>query len=108
MRSEYGYKDGRTGEAHLDWLSCDLIDGTCRAHLELIQDHVAQSLVIDHSDIDVGSELLACDSGIHGLIAVIVISGGEKLISKVRNCGVFLRESGTWLFRNNDRRMERR
>ena len=44
--------------------------GPCRADLELVIDHVPETLVIHDADVNVRVELLARDAGIHRLVAV--------------------------------------
>jgi hypothetical protein len=41
---------------------------------DLVIDHVAEALVVDYADVDVGREFLACDAAVHGLVTVVVVS----------------------------------
>ena len=51
-----------------------------------------EALVVYDPDVDVGCELLPGDAGVHGFVAVVVVSSGEKLLSEVVYSSVFLRE----------------
>ena len=59
---------------HLDGLACERIDWTGCAHLELVEHHVTQTLIVDYSKVDVCCELFACDPRVHGFISVVVVS----------------------------------
>lgn len=80
------------GSAHLDRLSCDGIDRSSCSDLELVQHHVAQTLVVDNADVDVCSELLTCDAGVHWFVAIVVVARRNELLAEVVNCSIFLRE----------------
>jgi hypothetical protein len=60
--------------------------------LELVQNHVPQTLVVHDTKVDVGGKLLARDAGVHRLITVVVVAGREKLLAEVVHCGVLFRE----------------
>ena len=77
---------------YLDGLAGDGIDGTCRPDLELVEDHVAQALVVDDADVDVRRELLPGDPGVHRLVPIVVVPGSEQLLAKVVDGGVFFGE----------------
>ncbi len=78
---------------YLDGLSRKRIHGPGRSHLELVQHHVSQPLVVDHTQVDVRSELLPCDARVHGLVPVVVVPRREQLFAKVIYRRVFFRES---------------
>jgi hypothetical protein len=61
--------------------------------LELVQNHVPETLVIDNTEIDVGGKLLAGDARIHGLVAVIVVASCKELFPEIVNRCVFFRKS---------------
>lgn len=61
--------------------------------MEFVQNHVSEALIIDDSNVDVCSELLASDPGVHWLVAIVIVSCGLKLFTKVINCGVVFGES---------------
>jgi hypothetical protein len=86
--------------AHLDRLPGKRVDGTSRSDLELVVDHVSQTLVVDTTQIDVGLELFSSETRVHGFVPVKVISSGSQLFTKVVNRGVRIREPRvgfTWL-----------
>lgn len=78
---------------YLDRLSGHRINGTCRPDLELVQNHVSQTLVVDHSDVDVRGKFLPGNTGVHWFVPVVIVTSGKQLLSKVVNSGVLLGES---------------
>jgi hypothetical protein len=78
--------------AHLNGLPGKRVDGTSRSDLELVVDHVSQTLVVDTTQIDVGLELFSSDTRVHGFVPVEVVSSGSQLFTKVVNRGVRIRE----------------
>lgn len=75
---------------YFDGLACDGVDWSRRPHLELVEDHVSQSLVIDDANVDIRCELLTGYTRIHGLVAIIIVSRGQELLAEVFYCGIFL------------------
>jgi hypothetical protein len=74
-----------------DGLAGERRDGTGGTDLELVVDHVTETLVVDDSDVYVGAEFLAGDAGVHGLVAVVVVAGALELVAEVlRGCLAFL------------------
>ena len=69
--------------AHLDGLTSQRVHWSRRSYLELVIDHVSQSLVVDQTDVDVGRELFTSDTRVHRLIAGIVVPSSEELLAKV-------------------------
>ena len=67
--------------AYLDGLPSERIDRSSRPDLEFIVDHMSQSLIVDHADVDVRSELFTCDTRVHRFVAVIVVPSRKKLIT---------------------------
>ena len=63
--------------AYLHRLSCDRIDRTCRPHLELVQHHVTEALIVYDTDVDVSSEFLTGDARVQRLVAIVVVPGRE-------------------------------
>jgi hypothetical protein len=61
--------------------------------LELVEYHVPQPLIIDHPKVDVRGKFLTCDTRIHWLVAVIVVPSSTKLLAKIIDSGIGLRES---------------
>ena len=62
--------------AALDGLPREGVDGTGRADLELVVDHVSEALVVHDAEIDVGAQLAAGDARVHGLVAHVVVACG--------------------------------
>ena len=60
--------------------------------LELVEDHVPETLIVDNTNVDVRGELLPGDPGIHWFVAVVVVARSKKLLPEVVNCGIFFRE----------------
>ena len=56
---------------------------------------MSETLVVDNSNVDVCSELLAGDPGVHWLVAVVVVSCSLELFAKVIDRGVILGEPET-------------
>lgn len=67
----------QTRSSYLDRLSREGVDRSRRSHLEFVQHHVAQALVVHDPDVDVRGELLSGNTGVHWLVAVVVVAGGE-------------------------------
>lgn len=59
---------------YLDGLPGQWINGSSCPHLELVENHVAQPLVVDDTKIDVGSEFLSSDARVHRFISIVVVS----------------------------------
>ena len=74
---------------YLDGLARNWINGTRGPYLEFVQYHMSKTLVVHDTEVNVRRELLACDSGIHWLVAIVVVSCGEKLLAEVVNGSVF-------------------
>ncbi len=51
----------------IDWTGC--------AHLRLITDHVAKTLIIHQANKNIGTQLSASDAAIHGLATNIIVAG---------------------------------
>ena len=75
---------------YLDGLTGDGIDRARCPHLELVQYHVPETLVIHDADVDVRREFLTGDAGVHRFVAVVVVACGKKLLPKIVNSGIFL------------------
>lgn len=88
--SESGSK--RDTDADLDGLLRNWVNRACSPDLEFVENHVPQTLVVDHAYVDVCCELLARDPRIHRLIAVIVVPGFQELLAKVVDGCVLFRE----------------
>lgn len=84
--------DAARALAALDRLARERIDRAGRPDLELVVDHVPQPLVVDEAEVDVGRKLLAGDARVHGLVAVVVVAGGNELLAKVLDRRVVVRE----------------
>lgn len=67
--------DAAVALATFNRLSRERVNGTCRAHLELVGDHVAQTLVVDDAHEDVGLELASVDAAVHALRSEVVVAG---------------------------------
>ena len=80
---------------NLNRLSGQRVDRPCRPDLELVQDHVSEALVVDNSDVDVRSKLLAGDPGVHWLVTIVVVSCSFELFTKVINRSVVFGEPKT-------------
>lgn len=80
---------------YLDWLARHGVDWAGRPHLEFVQHHMPQSLIIDDADVDVGCELLPCDAGVHRLVSIVIVPCSEELFAEVVDGPVFLREPRT-------------
>ena len=80
---------------YLDGLSGQWVDRPCRPDLELVQDHMSETLVVDNSDVNVRGELLASDPGVHWLVAIVVVPRGLELFTKVINRGIVFAEPET-------------
>jgi hypothetical protein len=52
-----------------------------------------QPLIIDHSKVNVGGKLLACDARVHWFVSIVVISSSTKLLAEVIYSSVRLRKS---------------
>ena len=76
----------------LDGLAGQLVNGTGGTDLELVVNHVTQTLVVDDTDEDVGGEFLAGDTAVEGLVAEVVVSGLAELVAEVVGGRVFLGE----------------
>lgn len=68
---------------HLNRLSCQRVNGASGPYLKLVEYHVSQPLIIDHTEVDVGSEFLTCYPGIHRFIAIVVVPSSAKLLAEV-------------------------
>lgn len=55
---------------------------------------MSQTLVVDETNVDVGLELLAGDTRVHWLVAVVVVSGSLELLAEVVDWTIGIRESG--------------
>ena len=55
---------------------------------------MSETLVVDNSDINVRSELLAGDPGVHWFVTIVVVSCSFELFAKVINRGVVFGEPG--------------
>lgn len=64
---------------NLDGLSSQRIDGSSGSDLELVVDHVSETLVVNDTEVDVCRELLTGDTRIHGLVSEVVVTRLEKL-----------------------------
>ena len=73
-------------------LSGQRVDWPCCPDLELVQDHVSETLIVNDSDVNVRSELLAGNPRVHWLVAIVVVSCGLELFTEVINCGVVFSE----------------
>jgi hypothetical protein len=80
-------------KTNLHRLSCDRINRTRCANLKFVENHVSQSLIVDYANVDVGRKFLPSDTGVHRLIAIIVVPSGKKLLPKVIDGCVFFRKS---------------
>lgn len=67
----------------LDGLAGQRGDGTGGSHLEFVVDHVSQTLIVYHSNVNVRRQFFSRNARIHGFIAVIIVSGALKLMTKV-------------------------
>jgi hypothetical protein len=65
---------------YLDRLLGQILYRTSGAHLILVRHHVSQSLIINTANVNVGLELLSCDTTVHGFVAVEVVTGLEQLL----------------------------
>lgn len=65
------------GFYHLHWLAGYLVNGPDCPHLELVQHHVSETLIIYNTEINIGMEFLTGDSGVHGLISKVVVARCE-------------------------------
>lgn len=54
---------------------------------------VTETLVVDHTDVDVCVQFLACDARVHGLVAVVVVACFFKLVAEVVDGCVLLVEA---------------
>ena len=54
---------------------------------------VTETLVVDHTDVDVCVQFLACDARVHGLVAVVVVACFFKLVPEVVDGCVLLVEA---------------
>ncbi|KAG5459468.1 MAG: hypothetical protein BJ554DRAFT_127 [Olpidium bornovanus] len=54
-----------------------------RPDLVLVRHHVPQPLVVHDADVDVRLELLARHPAVHGLVAVVVVTGFQQLLAEV-------------------------
>lgn len=88
--------------AYLDGLLSEVVDGSRCSYLELVRDHVAQTLVVDDPEVDVGVELGASDATVHDLIAIVVVAGRFELLTKVVHCAMLFVEPSR---RNRDEDM---
>jgi hypothetical protein len=79
---------------NLNGLSSERVDGSGRSDLELVVDHVSETLVVDDAEVDVCRELLAGDSRVHGLVSEIIVTRLEELLAKVVDGRVVVREPG--------------
>jgi hypothetical protein len=68
---------------HLYRLSCQWVHRTSSSHLKLVEYHMPQPLIIDHSKVDVGSKLLACYARVHWFVTIVVVSSSTKLPAEV-------------------------
>ena len=66
-----------TSCSHLNRLSCQWVNGTGGSYLKLVEYHVSQPLIVNHTEVDVGSKLLTCYTRIHWFIAIVVIPSGS-------------------------------
>ena len=87
------HTDSTTLFTALDGLVREVVDFTRGSHLELVVDHVTETLVVDQANINIAFELLAGDAGVHGLVAVVVVACGAELVAKVIRGCVLLREA---------------
>lgn len=67
----------------LDGLAGDAVDGTGGTDLELVVHHVSQTLVVDDTQVDVRGEFATCDSTVHGLVSVVVVTCFAELVAEV-------------------------
>ena len=80
--------DTTTLSTTLDGLTSQGSDGTGGTDLELVVDHVTQTLVVDNTHIDVSTELLTCDTRVHGLVPVVVEASTLQLVTEVLDGGL--------------------
>jgi len=76
----------------LHGLSGQCVDGTRCTHLELVVHHVTETLVVDQTHVDIGGEFAARDTGVKGLVTVVVVACLLELLTEVVGCGVFFGE----------------
>jgi len=77
----------------LHGLPCDRVDRPSAAHLPLIRDHVAQSLVVDNTEEDVSLHLPSVDAAVHALSAVIAVATLDQQPAKVVDGSLLLRKT---------------
>jgi hypothetical protein len=82
-----------SGYTHLDGLSGQRVNGTRRSDLELVVDHVSQTLIVHTSKVDVRLEFFTGNPRIHWFIPVKVVSGSPQLLAEVIHRGVGIGES---------------
>jgi hypothetical protein len=78
----------RSRTPYLNRLSCQWVNGASGPYLKLVKYHVPQPLIIDQTEVDVGSKLLTCYPRIHRLIAIVVIPSSSELLAEVIYGGV--------------------
>lgn len=71
----------------------DFISRSRSPHLELIGNHVAQTLVVNHPDEDVRLELQAAQTRVEALGAVVIVPGGLQHLAEVLERRILLGES---------------
>ncbi len=67
----------RSYALHLNRLSCQWVNRASGSHLKLVEYHMPQSLIIDHTEVDVGSKFLTGYPRIHRFIAIVVVPGSS-------------------------------
>lgn len=76
----------------LDGLAGQRVHGTGGTDLELVVNHVTETLVVDDTDEDIGGELFTGDTTVEWFVAVVVVACLAELVAEVISGGVLLGE----------------
>lgn len=82
-------------ETYLDRLPGKRINRTSCSDLELVVHHVSQTLIVDKTKVNVGMEFFTSDTRVHRLVTVVVVTSSSKLLAKVVNWSILVREPNT-------------
>ena len=78
--------------AALDWLLGEIVEGPGGADLEFVRDHVAETLVVDNTNVDISLEFLAGDAAVHWLVAMVIVASLAELLTEEGGGGVLFVE----------------
>lgn len=83
----FSNSDTTTFRSSFDRLSSQWCNRPRSSDLEFVVHHMSQSLIINHSNINIRRKFLSRNPRIHGFISIEIVSGTFELMAKIFHCG---------------------